>query len=360
MTFKYLPALKAKMGELTALNYLDPKIKTEICPLLEIPSVSWDYSEDKPSKPIKSHLKDVISAIEKNWNKDFFLDFSDNLQIEAIENGIDLLSSFKEEAKDKNINYIPTIDFDKNMDENYINSLKEIQEEKQKGLCLRIKYSDLEDVVEPSKFEELLSLTKIPTSEIDLILDFGSINSYDSDKTLYLATRLVLSSIPMISEWRTISVLASSFPFTLSGIPKNTIRPMNRVEWLSWVRLYEKKDKLERLPIYGDYSISHPEVVEIDPRVMSMSASIRYSSIEEWIIVKGESIKIGGFKQFPTLSKKLTLLPDYSGKDFSWGDGRIYDYANATDDKSGNATTWRSIGNNHHFTLVTNQISNLP
>ena len=114
------------------------------------------------------------------------------------------------------------------------------------------------------------------------------------------------------------------------------------------------------MPTYGDYSIAHPEIVEIDPRVMSMSASIRYSSTSQWVIIKGESIKIGGFKQFPILSNKLTSIPEYSGKDFSWGDEQIYNYANATDNKSGNATTWRSIGNNHHFTLVTNQISNLP
>lgn len=363
MANNYTPALKAKMGELAALQQLTDIQKKKVCPILEVPGIDWDYVKDEPAKTLKKHIEDVIRMIEKYWDKKFFIDFSSSLQISAAEQKTptDILTFFDSLAKDKSLAYIPVVDFDKNSIATFRETLRGIHNRNRDGVCLRIKYSDLEDIIDENLFEELLTTLGITASEIDLVLDFGSVNEYESDKTLYLATRLVLASTPRLKEWRSLTVLASSFPYTLSSISKNTTAKLPRKEWLSWQRLNEKKDKLVRLPTYGDYSISHPRIVDIDPRVMDMSAAIRYSTPNDWLILKGESIKKGGFVQFPELSKKLTSLPDYSGKNYSTGDNNIFKYANGVSEETGtgNATTWRTIGNNHHFCLVIEQLSNL-
>lgn len=359
MAIVYSPALKAKMGELLALEELTPEVKNQVLPLLEVPGIDWDYNTDQPAKPLQKHLESVISSIEKRWTLPFFIDFSSSLQVSAAEKETDALTAFDAIAKDRIKNYIPVIDFDRSTLATYRETLQIIHNRSDSGICLRIKYADLEDVVEESVFEEFISSLAIPMSDIDLILDFGSINSYESDKTLYLATRLVLSSIPSLQSWRNIIILSSSFPFTLSSVDKNSRQKMPRREWLSWKKLYEKKERIARLPIFGDYSISHPELVEIDPRVMNMSAAIRYSTPIDWLILKGESVKIKGFAQFPQLSEFLTSLPEFSGASFSAGDSEIAKYADGSNPKTGNATTWRKIGNNHHFTLVVNEISSL-
>lgn len=362
MAHIYTPALKAKMGELSALQSLTDAQKGKICPILEVPGIDWNYVKDEPAKTLKKHIEDVIRMIEKYWDKKFYIDFSSSLQISAADEKTptDILTFFDNLAKDKSLAYIPVVDFDKNSISSYRETLQTIHTRNNDGICLRIKYADLEDIIDEKLFEDLLTTLGVPASEIDLMLDFGSVNEYESDKTLYLATRLVLASTPRLKEWRSLSVLASSFPYTLSGISKSSIAKLPRKEWLSWKRLNEKKDKLVILPIYGDYGISHPKIVEIDPRVMDMSAAIRYSTPNDWLILKGESIKKGGFIQFPELSKKLARLPEYSGKDYSSGDERIYKYANGDSEETGtgNATTWRTIGNNHHFCLVIEQLSN--
>lgn len=359
MTLAYVPALKSKKGELSALETLKDDEKKQIIPLFEIPGIDWDYVNDEPAKTPKKHLESVVAMIARHWTSPFFIDFSTNLQIVAAEKGVDLLALFDEISQENSLSYIPTIDFERVSTEEYRETCKAIHERTNCGVCLRIKYSDLEDVVEESKFDEFLSLLGLTPQEVDLILDFGSISSYESDKTLYLATRLVMASVPHLNEWRNLIILSSSFPFTLSHVKRSSTRHLPRIEWLSWLRLYAKKDKIVRLPTYGDYSISHPDIVEIDPRVMSMSAAIRYSASTEWIILKGQSIKIAGFAQFPELSRQLITLPEYSGENFSAGDKNIFDYATGTNQHTGNATTWRQIGNNHHFTLVLDQISSL-
>ena len=359
MAIMYTPALKAKMGELAALEALDNSVKDQILPILEIPGVDWNYSKDEPAKSIQKHLADVAATISKYWAQDFFVDFSTSLQIASAEKNTDALAVFDEIAQSLDLSYIPVIDFDRSTLTTYREVCQAINSRTNSGICLRIKYSDLEDVIESSVFEEFLETLAIPISDVDLVIDLGSINSYESEKTLYLGTRLILASVPNLNEWRNVVVLASSFPYTLSDVSKNSRAKIPRREWLSWKKLCEKRDRIGRLPIYGDYSIAHPDLVEIDPRVMNMSAAIRYSTPEDWLILKGESVKLKGFAQFPLLSEILVSMPEFSGAEFSAGDKEISEYANGATTKTGNATTWRKIGNNHHITLVVSELSSL-
>ncbi len=110
--------------------------------------------------------------------------------------------------------------------------------------------------------------------------------------------------------------------------------------------------------IFGDYAISHPVPKELDPRTMRMSASIRYTTESEWLVVKGRNVRQFGFDQYFALSKALVERPEFSGLSFSWGDQYIADCADGITGP-GNATTWRKVGTNHHITLVTRELANL-
>jgi hypothetical protein len=49
----YIPVLKGKEGEFAALEALDPlstDIKPLLLPLIEIPSVPYDYANERPPK----------------------------------------------------------------------------------------------------------------------------------------------------------------------------------------------------------------------------------------------------------------------------------------------------------------------
>jgi hypothetical protein len=111
-----------------------------------------------------------------------------------------------------------------------------------------------------------------------------------------------------------------------------------------------------RIPAFGDYGIQHPEPEELDPRIIRMSASLRYTTTDSWLIAKGRNVRDFGFKQFGTICRKLRRRAEYSGAGFSWGDNYISECGQGRE-TSGNATTWRQIGTNHHLAFVVNQIA---
>ena len=110
--------------------------------------------------------------------------------------------------------------------------------------------------------------------------------------------------------------------------------------------------------IFADYAISHPYTKELDPRTMRMSASIRYTTSNNWLVLKGRNVRQYGFDQYFELAKELIERPEYADRDFSWGDKYIADCALGMTGP-GNATTWRKVGTNHHITLVARQIAKL-
>jgi hypothetical protein len=82
-----------------------------------------------------------------------------------------------------------------------------------------------------------------------------------------------------------------------------------------------------------------------------MSASIRYTTRDAWLILKGRNVRQYGFDQYRELSRELVQRPEYNAAQYSWGDGFIKECADGRSG-TGNATTWRKVGTNHHLTLV--------
>jgi hypothetical protein len=92
---------------------------------------------------------------------------------------------------------------------------------------------------------------------------------------------------------------------------------------------------------------------------MVPSAAIRYTADDEWLIVRGTSVRSGAkFGQFHGLARTLVAQPQYLGTAFSWGDKFIDDCSRGG--KTGNLTTWRKVGMNHHIEFVATQIAALP
>ena len=159
------------------------------------------------------------------------------------------------------------------------------------------------------------------TKDVDLIVDFGPRVPSKA------ALPYQIDALPLITDWRTLTVAASSFPVDMSGIARNSIEEIDREEWLSWLSLRGKRKALQRMPTYGDYTINHPVLNEIDPRIMSMSPNIRYTNSTNYVIAKGQAIprkkknptteeeearkKLLPNEQYPKLSAKIKNHPSW-------------------------------------------------
>jgi hypothetical protein len=154
-----------------------------------------------------------------------------------------------------------------------------------------------------------------------------------------------------------ITLAGGSFPYNLTGIDKGTTS-LRRVEWFTWLEIRKKIKDLR--VIFGDYAVTNPKMLaEIDPTKINPSAAIRYALKDKWMLLKAGGTRKGGFSQYNDLCKLLILdEKTYSGREFSYGDGR-YDYHANTKEKTGNLTTWRRDATSHHLVLTARNCAKL-
>jgi len=166
----------------------------------------------------------------------------------------------------------------------------------------------------------------------------------------------VIKALPYLKLWRRFGLLGTSFPSTMAVIgPGASIIP--RSEWRMY-RLLARRlgQQAVRIPCFGDYIINHPEILSIDMRIVKPCASVRYAVDDGWLIAKGQNVRDYGFGQYRQLCRMVVCANQYSGPKFSSGDQYIYECSRGNA-STGNLTTWRWVGTNHHLELVAREVS---
>lgn len=352
---RYVPILKGKEGEFAALETLAPEVKADVFPLIEVVGVPFNYSTGQNAKTLDQHIKGLPDRLNKSWgDRPFFLEtpfFGDDGHLADDRCAFGALLDRCTQA---GLNPIPVITTRSTV--SCRNSVR-TRVAKGSGLCLRLQMRDFAEDVETSDEVRnvLLSVGKDSPAGLDVIIDFAELKT-DSSTSLLLA-RSVLSMLPAPAEWRSVIIAAASFPEDLSAVNTSSSVTMPREEWNLWRALQRKPSLLPANLIFADYAISHPLIRGIDPRIMRMSASIRYTTPDSWLVMKGRNVGQYGFEQYFELCKRLIARPEYAGANFSWGDEFI-DKCARREAGPGNATTWRKVGVNHHITMVARQLAN--
>src|ERR1041385_155070 len=353
----YVPVLKGRQGEYGALDTLSRTVKSGLTPLIEIPPVPWNFVQSVPAKTIDGHLTKVATTMRKSVGVDrpFFIDLLWISENERMEDGTLPLEWIFSAARDQDLLPIPVINLIRGTE--LLNATRNIVQQDQRGICLRIQREDFTEF--PNLEEQMLTtLEQVSTAvaNTDLIFDLRSIiapRQIDADSVIQL-----VESIPHLRQWRSFTMTATSFPENLIGLPPSDSSILDRTEWILWLELLRRRRELSRRPTFGDYAISHPESAEVDPRIMSASASIRYTADQSWLVLKGKSLRKNGFDQFFAVCQDLVGRSEYSGRNFSWGDKYICDCADGMDGP-GNLTTWRKVGTSHHLVYAVRQLASL-
>lgn len=353
---KYVPIIKAKDGEFKGLEVTAENSLNSIMPLFEILDIPWNFEDECESKTIDSHLDKLTKKVKDCiGSREFFLDSRYLDEDRLMNDGTHHMKFLFNEFNDAELNGIPVTSFTKSII--YKNAVKEIYQENRKGICLRITSAELASRELSVKIDEFLSFYSVNAHEVDFIIDLKNITAEDRNLYFMSLSAIINNNIPYLTEWKEIIISATSFPENLSEIVANTIDSIERTEWLLYKDIIA--NQLARTPVFSDYSIANSEFTTMDPRFMQMSASIRYTADNYWLIIRGRSTKTQGFVQYHNLCLNLIGRLEYKGVQFSWGDKYIEDCANKIVG-TGNATTWRKVGNNHHFEFVVEQLSNLP
>jgi hypothetical protein len=81
---RYIPFLKAKRGEFTAMGELAPKVKQAICPFFDFPRKKANYDSETHADAAQS----IATSLKKHWGSDagfYFddLDINQNLTLKG-------------------------------------------------------------------------------------------------------------------------------------------------------------------------------------------------------------------------------------------------------------------------------------
>lgn len=358
---KYLPILKAKEGEFKALESITSEISDNLMPLFEFTNFTplrlspQQLLKRKKALPtIDTYLEGLVSKIIDAWVPDqhIFIDTHLIPTNSLVGAGLNRIQPIFEALADADVAAVPVIHT--SYSGRLATAFQEVIEDQGNGMCLRLNRTDLASDDLDGLLGAMLERYEVEAGEVDLILDFGAVTGLEI-ALLANVIALQINALPHLNQWRTLTVASSAFPLSLSSLKPDTLNRLDRNDWNLWKAVAGKK--LKRKPFFGDYVIANPEMVVLD-FIPDISASLRYTGDEEFIVLRGKSRKKHGSEQTHALATTLVRLPDYSGEDFSEGDDWFMKCSTG-ESGPGSPTTWRQAGSNHHFHKVIEQLASL-
>ena len=344
----YVPVLKVKRGEKSALQLVALDLRPDITPLLEI--VEWEESQKKPT--LSGHLDTAFKGLAKSllMYPRCYLDAR-----ELAPEGPSAAEQVFTRAAESGIPFIPVTGITR-ADASAALSNRE------RGLAIRLTRAEFEAGDLLSSLPAFMARHGIGFDDTDLIVDLGPVEDMVTEGVTRFATQF-LGDVSDPNRWRTLTLSASAFPESMGVVERHSHAVVARAEWLAWKHLCDG-GQIARIPTYSDCAIQHPSGVEgFDPRRMQVSAAVRYALADHWLLIKGESTRIDPARsQFPRLAKRLVyghLRNHFHGQPHCEGCALI---RRAADSQPGfgSAEVWRRIGTAHHITEVMRKLRSLP
>jgi hypothetical protein len=349
----YVPIMKWRQGEYQALLRLTDDVKDQVTPLFEVPTEPWDFELEEASKSLDDHLSQFGSRLLSKWGPRLF--FLDSCYLDGnavLADGTHHLTSLFNDFRARQVTGIPVVGLSRTP--MYKAAVRDIQVQDGRGMCLRLESSDINSSLHVN-IAQLLEDTAANIQDTHLVIDLGAEIAGGAENTALLWQGM-LSRVPSLSTWKTVTVAACAFPATL---PAATYRPHGlcpRTEWAAYCALINS-GFTPRLVNFGDYTVSHPNTEMMDPRMMDPNAKIKYALDDDWLIITGQQVKRFGREQYRDLCDRLIHSGHFAGPGFSWGDAYIVECA--AGGSTGGTSTWPSVANNHHITVVVRRLANL-
>ena len=288
MTFgpsHYVPVLKVKRGEKSALQLVAFELREHITPLLEI--VEWEESQKKPT--LSGHLDTAFKGLAKSLLM-YPRCFLDARELAPV--GPSAAEQVFTRAAGAGIPFIPVTGINRA-------DASAAMSNQDRGLAIRLTRDEFEAGDLSSSLFAFMKRHGIGVEDTDLIMDLGPVEEMVTDGVTRFATQF-LGDVPDPNRWRTLTLTASAFPQSMAVVERHSHTLVARAEWLTWKRL-RGSGQLVRVPTFSDCAIQHPVGVEgFDPRKMRASASVRYALADNWLLIKGESTGRRGVTRFAT------------------------------------------------------------
>ncbi|MBZ0145999.1 MAG: beta family protein [Pseudorhodoplanes sp.] len=351
----YVPILKWKMGEYQALHRLANPVKDRITPLLEIPPVGFDFETNTQRESTDDHLGDFGKRLKSKWQaRPCFVDLKHLPATARCAGGRHCVEVLFETARAEGCSAIPVVGFAN--DAAFLAAVGAVVRQDQRGVCLRLTLSDFDRPNLAADIENLLRPLADGRGDVDLVIDLGTPN-YLPIAIYTMTMTALMSRVPMLNRWRTLTLAGTSYPQSVANIA-SPYQIIPRLEWQAYRAFVATLNDDARIPTFGDYAVAHPDLVELDMRMIKPFAKLRYTIDDNWHIARGTPVRTHGFGQYQQMCATLVAQPYFSGAAYSAADAYIADCA-ASRVTTGNLSTWVWVSTNRHLTKMVDDLASV-
>jgi hypothetical protein len=346
---QYVPILKWRQGQYIALERLKANVKEQLCPLLVIPPVEFDFEELRPKKTVEEHILPFPDRYLTKWGKSkAFIDLHDSLYSEFMSDGRHVLHYMFQELNGKDCKPVPVVKLAN--DTVYWDLIKSVASTQRFGVAFRLNLTDLMQPNADSVISSKMDYLEVERTDVDLILDLEQPESFEPYTIFANAIKTALSRLSQLQDFR--SLIIAGVSIEMPG-PRSAVE-VTRHEWKLYQELVKVISTL-RIPTFGDYTIESPEFIQEDMRKLNPAGKIVYTTDDSWYISKGTKFR-GNASQMTDHCRNVVNSGFYQTPSYSYGDHRIMDTLNGIEN-NGNLGTWKKVGVNHHITFIVDQLS---
>ena len=354
----YVPVLRAREGELRALERTESDVHKSMTPLVEVHARALN-ADDKPTREVEEHLATIATRlVGARRDRSVFFDPWPLIHTEAL-NPAAAVRQAAQAARDAELHAIPVTAPGRGGA--YQAQVAEAVRDGAGRMCVRLtaeRYGDAATL--PRRLDALLKRCGVERGQVDMVLDMGG--------EIQRLARAMLSWLPYRDDWGTLTLIAGGFPQSLSDIPGLARIP--RPDWQLWQQIRADDHTLtddedddggivlsQRSARFGDYG---PRAAASADAPYRPAPNLRYTLPEDWLIVRGTGGPAADPAQIYELCRRIVDIGDeWRGRDYSWGDEWIFDRSAGIRPGPGSPTTWITVALTHHLKVVTEQLSTL-
>lgn len=347
----YVPALRAKTGEVRGLQRLASDIASKITPHLIVPPPK-DIDPEK-QRPLTQDeiLYGTGKRIADHWRlRDAFLDTRYLFKEFGEDTSADWLNRIFSVARYAGANLIPVLTLGDALGPRQA-AFRSVLHPGPIHAALRIKFDEVDGDL-PAHLASALSAMGLTDQRCVILADFSEADFAAPDVVGEIAQG-VLEDLQAIGRWPAVVFQGSNYPVKNPADDNGSCK-VARNEWLAWKAAVDLNGASPDKLVFGDYAA---DCSKIEFKKKSGGIPIRhyrYALTDSWLVVRG--IPTGETKSaMQQVCAKIINSGSFAGREFSAADDFIYRCAQGWDGP-GNGTTWREVNTTHHITRVVRDI----
>lgn len=339
----YVPILKGKLGEFTALGHMASDVQAGVRPVLEV------VPDGQVHDVLATFFKHACERLPEGL--DLAVDCGELWRhgpVGGVWHGPPL--SWLSEAFDQwMLALIPV--FRPCDPDDALAEVRKVQRVHGCGAVMRVELASFPSDHSQASRTTARTLRRIALepAEIDLLLDARQVEGRDR------AIRCVPDVLTALrwarsASWRSVTVAAGAFPRSLRSLPRERLIRLPRWDIALWRKLASDCDG--PTPDFGDYGITHP-VMSVAPGRRA-APNLRYTLENSWI-VSVASARHQGNDGFFVLCEQLegAGLGPARVSSSSWGDSQLAVCARRQRPKAGRPADWRAWATSRHLAVTT-------